>query len=93
MARPAMALEQGDRGTLAVTFEAEAAEARTEDQLDMFSGPADERDERREREKRMQLALLDIRDKYGKNAIVKGLNLKEGATAMERNKQIGGHKA
>ena len=53
----------------------------------------DERDERREREKRMQLALLDIRDKYGKNAIVKGLNLKEGATAMERNKQIGGHKA
>ncbi len=73
--------------------EAEAAETRTEDQLDMFSGPADERDERREREKRMQLALLDIRDKYGKNAIVKGLNLKEGATAMERNKQIGGHKA
>ena len=41
----------------------------------------------------MQKALLDIRDKFGKNAIVKGLNMQEGATAMERNKQVGGHKA
>ena len=41
----------------------------------------------------MQKALLSIKDKYGKNAIVKGLNMQEGATAMERNKQIGGHKA
>ena len=31
--------------------------------------------------------------KYGKNAVVRGLNLKEGATAMDRNRQIGGHKA
>lgn len=31
--------------------------------------------------------------KYGKNAVVKGMNLEEGATAMDRNKQIGGHKA
>ena len=46
-----------------------------------------------EREHRMQKALLDIRDKFGKNAIVKGLNMQEGATAMERNKQVGGHKA
>ena len=69
------------------------------EQMDLFSlpGAADPSREReqaeREREKRMQQALLDIRDKYGKNAIVKGLNLAEGATAMERNKQIGGHKA
>ena len=41
----------------------------------------------------MQKALIDIRDKFGKNAIVKGLNMQEGATAIERNKQIGGHKA
>jgi DNA polymerase V len=41
----------------------------------------------------MQKALLSIKDKYGKNAIVKGLNMQEGATAMERNKQVGGHKA
>ena len=41
----------------------------------------------------MQKALVSIRDRYGKNAIVKGLNMQEGATAIERNKQIGGHKA
>lgn len=46
-----------------------------------------------EREHRRQKALLTIRDKYGKNAIVKGLNMQEGATAMERNKQVGGHRA
>ena len=41
----------------------------------------------------MQKALLDIRDKYGKNAIVKGLNMQESSTAMERNRQVGGHRA
>ena len=46
-----------------------------------------------ELEKKMQHAVLDIKKKYGKNAVLKGLNLKEGATARERNKQIGGHKA
>ena len=45
------------------------------------------------KERSMQKALLDIKDKYGKNAIVKGLNMRQGATAMERNKQVGGHKA
>ena len=46
-----------------------------------------------DREKRIQGAMLEIRKKYGKNAIVKGMNLLEGATAMERNTQIGGHRA
>jgi DNA polymerase V len=41
----------------------------------------------------MQLALLDIKDKFGKNAVIKGMNLEEGATAIDRNGQIGGHKA
>jgi len=45
------------------------------------------------REKKMQLAILDIKKKYGKNAILKGTNLEEGAMTKERNKQIGGHKA
>ena len=36
---------------------------------------------------------MDIKKKYGKNAIVRGLNMQEGATGMERNAQIGGHKA
>lgn len=46
-----------------------------------------------ERERRMQNAMLDIKKKFGKNAILKGMNLQEGATARDRNAQIGGHKA
>jgi DNA polymerase V len=46
-----------------------------------------------EREKQVQHALLDIKKKFGKNAILKGVNLQEGATAQDRNRQIGGHKA
>lgn len=45
------------------------------------------------KEKRMQEAILSIKKKYGKNAIIKGMNLEEGATAMQRNAQVGGHKA
>ena len=45
------------------------------------------------REHSAQKALLAIKRKYGKNAIVKGMNLQEGATSMDRNRQIGGHKA
>ena len=48
---------------------------------------------RLEREHRQQQALLEIKKKYGKNAVVKGMNLEDGATTIERNKQIGGHKA
>lgn len=46
-----------------------------------------------EQEKNMQKAVLAIKKKYGKNAILKGTNLLEGATARDRNEQIGGHKA
>ena len=46
-----------------------------------------------EKEKKVQRTLIDIKKKHGKNAIVKGMNLEEGATAMERNRQVGGHKA
>ena len=45
------------------------------------------------KERKVQEALLDIKKKFGKNAILKGLNFEEGATAKERNQQIGGHKA
>ena len=45
------------------------------------------------KEKKMQQAMLDIKKKFGKNAILKGMNLQEGATARDRNEQIGGHKA
>ena len=46
-----------------------------------------------EREKKMQQAVLTIKRKFGKNAILKGMNFEEGATAKDRNAQIGGHKA
>ena len=44
-------------------------------------------------EKKMQQAMLEIKKKYGKNAILKGMNLEEGATTVDRNRQIGGHKS
>lgn len=46
-----------------------------------------------ERERSLQQAMLAIKKKYGKNAILKGMNMEEGATAVDRNMQIGGHKA
>lgn len=46
-----------------------------------------------DRERKRQEAILEIKRKFGKNAILKGMNLEEGATAIERNGQVGGHKA
>ena len=51
------------------------------------------REQAYEREKRSQNAIIDIRRKFGKNAILKGVNFEEGATTIDRNLQIGGHKA
>lgn len=45
------------------------------------------------RNRKMQKAMLEIKNKYGKNAVLKGMNLQENATTMERNRQIGGHKS
>lgn len=65
------------------------------EQLDLFADTETERQrkEAMDRERRRQEAVLHIRKKYGKNAILKGMNLEEGATTMDRNNQIGGHKA
>ena len=67
------------------------------EQMDIFSmdTPAEKPTgkEDPERERRRQEAILAIRKRYGKNAILKGMNLEEGATARDRNSQIGGHKA
>jgi DNA polymerase V len=68
-------------------------------QLDLFTDYEEiakkEREEkaRQDKERRMQEVQLKIKEKYGKNAILRGLNFDEGATAKERNAQIGGHKA
>lgn len=65
------------------------------EQMSLFEDAEAKRREQdwQEKEKRRQQAVLAIRKKYGKNAILKGMNLEEGATAKERNHQIGGHKA
>ena len=69
------------------------------EQLDLFTDyKAKEQEQVKEeaaleREKRMQQTILTIKKKFGKNAILKGMNLQEGATAKDRNEQIGGHKA
>ena len=45
-----------------------------------------------ERDRRLQGAMLEVRRKFGPNAVFKGMNMLEGATTLERNQQIGGHK-
>ena len=68
-------------------------------QFDLFSSPLQQEIEFRrkkeilEKEKRIQQAMLEIKKRYGKNAVLKGMNFENGATAAERNSQIGGHKA
>lgn len=57
-------------------------------QYDLFIDPAE-----LERERKIQRAMIDIKKKFGKNAILKGMNLEEGATTMERNQQTGGHRS
>lgn len=64
-------------------------------QYDLFTTPeeSDEKERILKRDRKIQQTILDIQKKYGKNAILKGMSLEEGATAIERNGQIGGHKA
>lgn len=85
--------------TAARLVPADNAPAEMPEQLDLFTDyeaavakRAEEAAEL-EREKRIQEAMLAVKKKYGKNALLKGMNLEEGATAKERNQQIGGHKA
>ena len=75
--------------------DAKTAEKDSFEQLDLFTDPAaqEAKQEALAREEKMQEAMLSIRKKFGKNAILKGMNFKEGATARQRNGQIGGHKA
>ena len=82
-----------------VVDENEAGKNRRPVQYDLFTDydaiekAQKEEDERLEKERRMQSAVLKIKKQFGKNAILKGLNYEEGATAKDRNRQIGGHKA
>ena len=61
--------------------------------LDNLEQTEEEMKKADEREKAAQKMIIEIHKKFGKNAIMKGMNLEEGATSMERNRQIGGHRA
>jgi DNA polymerase V len=68
------------------------------EQLSLFDDYAQEEKTKQEKEalekeKKAQEAVLALRKKFGKNAVIRGMNLQEGATAVQRNEQIGGHKA
>ena len=82
-----------------VIQECEIAEMDSYEQMDLFTDyqAKEEQNQRekeeRERERSMQQAVLELKKKFGKNAVLKGMNLQEGATTIERNRQIGGHKA
>ncbi len=71
----------------------------TMEQMDMFTDYEElERKQKAEkaaleRERKAQQAIIELRKKYGKNAVLKAMNLQEGATARDRNEQVGGHKA
>ncbi len=88
-------------GNLMEVSQVEAArvEGRELEQMELFVDYAEVEqrakvdEARREREVRMQEAVLAIREKYGKNAILRGTNFEEGATGRKRNAQIGGHRA
>ena len=96
---PRLLIRRLNLAALNVADERGAAAQEAPEQLDMFTDYA-ERERQREaetarlaREKKGQQAMLEIRRRFGKNAILKGTSLMEGATAKSRNRQIGGHKA
>lgn len=79
--------------------ETQVEKTETFEQMDLFTDyDALERErkteeERLSKERKLQEAMLSVKKKFGKNAMLKGMNLQEGATTIERNRQIGGHKA
>ncbi len=90
------------RITMAAEHVIPESEARSRtgfEQLDLFTDYASleqkhaKEEEELAREKKVQRAMLEIKRKFGKNAVLKGMNLQEGATAADRNNQIGGHRA
>ena len=79
--------------------EISAREKEAPEQLDLFTDyasqqrQAEKREAAHAKERRLQEAMLGLKKKYGKNAILKGMNLEEGATAKDQNEKIGGHQA
>jgi len=75
-----------------VISEQELKDKNVFNQMNLFNQDF-KQDEKLEKERDLQNTILNIKKKYGKNSILKGMNLEEDATTLDRNKQIGGHKA
>ena len=77
-----------------VVRESEINEIDDFEQIDLFTNyeEIEKKKQKEEKEKNLQHTMIDIKKKYGKNAILKGMNLVEGGTTIERNGQVGGHK-
>lgn len=74
--------------------EKEAEKKNTFEQIDLFTDYSEvkRKQDKEKKEYELQKSILSIKRKYGKNAILKGMNFEEGATTIDRNSQVGGHK-
>mgnify|MGYP001011118953 FL=1 len=67
------------------------------EQVDLFTNYIEKENERKEekeklkKERNIQKTIIDLKNKFGKNSIIKGMDLEADATTIERNKQVGGH--
>ena len=77
-----------------VVNEEQAEKENSFEQIDLFINyqEVEKKHENEKKERNLQRSILDIKKKYGKNAILKGMNFEEGGTTIERNSQVGGHK-
>ena len=77
-----------------VINEKQAEKENNFEQIDLFTNyqELEIKQEKEKKERNLQKSILDIKKKYGKNAILKGMNFEEGGTTIERNEQVGGHK-
>ena len=77
-----------------IISEEQAEKDNSFEQIDLFTDYSEvkKKNEKEKKERNLQRSILDIKKKFGKNAILKGMNFEEGATTIERNEQVGGHK-
>lgn len=78
-----------------VVNEEKAEKSKSFEQIDLFGNYQiiEKQLESEKTEKQLQKAMINIKNRYGKNAIIKGMNLQEAGTTIERNAQVGGHRA
>ena len=77
-----------------IVSEEQAEKDNSFEQIDLFTDYSEvkKKNEKEKKERNLQRSIIDIKKKFGKNAILKGMNFEEGGTTIERNEQVGGHK-